>query len=117
MNQLQKTFDVTKQLEEVLSEKINGKDRDTVIDQVNHLVEQRGDLLSEISPPYSEAEKQLGKELVKLNEQIQEKMNHLFHDLKVEMKQVKKQKKSNRTYVNPYENVKTMDGMYMDSKK
>ncbi|MGP4105570.1 flagellar protein FliT [Virgibacillus sp. L01] len=117
MNQLQETYDVTKQLEEVLNEKIDAKDRDAVIAQVNRLVEQRGDLLSEITPPYSEAEKQLGKELVKLNEQIQEKMNSLFDDLKVEMKQVKKQKKSNRTYVNPYENVKTNDGMYMDSKK
>ncbi|WP_092491973.1 flagellar protein FliT [Virgibacillus salinus] len=117
MNRLQKTYKVTKQLEEVLNVNINGKDRNAVIEQVNHLVEQRGDLLSEITSPYSEEEKQLGKELVKLNEQIQEKMNNLFDDLKVEMKQVKKQKKSNRTYVNPYENVKTMDGMYMDSKK
>lgn len=117
MNQLQKIYDVTKQLEEVLHEKVNAKDRDTVIEQVNHLVEQRGELLNEITPPYTEEEKKLGKELVTLNEQIQVKMNTLFDDLKLEMKQVKKQKKSNRTYVNPYENVKSLDGIYLDSKK
>lgn len=117
MNQLQNIYDITIELETVLNEKVHAKDRDSVIEKVNNLVEQRGDLLNNTSPPFTESEKELGKELVNLNEKIQVKMNVLFDDLKTEMKQVKKQKKSNRTYMDPYENVKSVDGMYMDSKK
>ncbi|WP_164668089.1 flagellar protein FliT [Virgibacillus doumboii] len=117
MSQLHEIYDITKELEKVLNEKVHAKDRDSMIEQVNDLVEQRGQLLNKTSPPFTEAEKQLGKELVHLNENIQVKMNALFDDLKVEMKQVKKQKKSNRTYLNPYEDVKSLDGMYLDSKK
>lgn len=117
MNQLQKLYDVSKEMERMLHQEVSPKDREAVIEQVNHLVEQRGALLNEIAPPYTVEEMQLGKMLVHLNKEIQAKMDTLFNELKIEMKQAKKQKKSNRTYINPYENVKSVDGVYMDSKK
>lgn len=116
MNQLQALWDVTNQLEKVLNADINGKNRDKIMEQVNDLLVKRGELLNQITPPFTEEEKQLGRKVVSLNETIQEKMNMLFDALKVEMKQMKKQKKSNRSYINPHENVKTADGMFMDSK-
>lgn len=117
MNRLKVLHEVTLQLKEVLDQDITTKNREQTIEQVNQLVEERGKYMDELIPPYTEAEKQLGHDLIFLNGEIEKKMHVLFDDLKTEMKQVKKRKKSNRTYTNPYENVKTMDGMYMDSKK
>ena len=59
----------------------------------------------------------LAKKLVPINEDVQNKMQVIFTDLKTEMKQVKQQKKSNQSYTNPYKSVQTMDGMFMDRKK
>ncbi|HLS09725.1 flagellar protein FliT [Lentibacillus sp.] len=116
MNKLQTLLDITKQLDQVLEEDAHTKNRDEVIERVNELIEKRGKLLETINPPFSDNEQKLGKNIVALNKQIQGKLNQLFNDLKLEMKQVKKQKKSNRSYMNPYENVKIADGMFMDSK-
>lgn len=117
MNRLQPLYDVTVQLKNVLDQDITAKNRGSVIEKVNELVEKRGQFMNDLTEPYTEEEKRLGQQLVPLNEDIQVSMNQLFHQLKAEMKQVKKQKKSNRTYTNPYENVQAMDGMFMDSKK
>ncbi|SFA88351.1 flagellar protein FliT [Lentibacillus halodurans] len=116
MSQLQGLMDVTKQLEKTLDQQVHAKNRDEVMEQVNDLLEKRGKLLTQISPPFTENERRLGEKTATLNEKIQRKMNGLFDELKLEMKQMKKQKKSNRSYINPYEHVKTADGMFMDSK-
>ncbi len=44
-------------------------------------------------------------------------MNALFTELKQEMQQMKQQRKSTQSYINPYRDVQTMDGMFMDKKK
>ncbi|GAB3056958.1 flagellar protein FliT [Virgibacillus ainsalahensis] len=117
MNRLQPLYDVTLQLKEVIDQEITSQNRDTIVEQVNQLVEQRGYHMKELTPPYTQEEKYLGEKLIELNVPIQQSMNQLFAQLKEEMKQVKKQRKSNRKYINPYANVRTMDGMFMDSKK
>jgi flagellar protein FliT len=117
MNRLKALYDVTRKLDKLLKQPVQPKSREDVITQVNTLIEQRGDFLQKITPPFTDEEKGTGKEIVILNEQIQKQMHLLFNALKQEMKQVKKQKKSNRTYTNPYEKMEVMDGMFMDRKK
>ncbi|MBP1971163.1 flagellar protein FliT [Virgibacillus natechei] len=117
MNRLTSLYEITLNLKHVLDKEITAKNREEVIEKVNQLVEKRSQYIEELVPPYTEEEKQLGQQLVQLNEAIQVEMNHLFSQLKTEMKQVKKQKKSNRTYTNPYKSIQAMDGMFMDSKK
>lgn len=117
MNRLAALYDVTQQLDNILARPIQSKNREAIIYQVNELIEQRGNHLLEITPPFTDEENRIGKEVVILNEHIQKQMHVLFNELKQEMKQVKKQKRSNQTYTNPYEKVETMDGMFMDSKK
>ncbi|MFC4557518.1 flagellar protein FliT [Virgibacillus kekensis] len=117
MNTLKELYEVTEKLDVILSGKITPANRNEVIDQINNMVERRGMLMKDISPPHSEEEKQLGNDLVKLDQEIRKKMDTMFTELKTEMKQSKKQKKSNRTYVNPYKNVGSSDGRYVDSRK
>src|SRR5690625_7949150 len=102
---------------QVLKEPIQSKDHENVNKQEDELIEQRGKLLQDIIPPFTEKEKKIGEEIVLFNEHIQKQMHVLFVELKEEMKQVKKQKKSNRTYTNQYEKMGTEYGMFKDSKK
>ncbi|OZU88793.1 flagellar protein FliT [Virgibacillus indicus] len=117
MNRLRELYEITIQLKKTLVQEITAKDREAVIEQVNELIDKRSIHLQHVNPPFTEEEKVLGKELVVLNEEIQTKMLQLFNDLKSEMKQIKKQRKSNMSYTNPYKSVQTLDGMFMDRKK
>jgi len=117
MNRLEKLYKITKQLKIVVSQQITAENREQVIQTINQLVEQRGMYMKEIVPPYTEAEKAMGEELIIINKQIQDQLDKLFEGLKKEMRQIKKQKKSNQSYINPYKKVQTMDGMFLDQKK
>lgn len=117
MNRVQAVFDITVKMKEILSQENSPNERDAVIEQIQQLLEQRENLLAELKEPFTVEEKLLGKRLIILNKDIQERMERLFTTLKQEMRQVKKQKSSNKNYVNPYRNVAVMDGMYMDKKK
>ncbi|WP_036575102.1 flagellar protein FliT [Oceanobacillus picturae] len=116
MNRLKPVYDATIRLEKVLSQETTAKNREEIIEQVNQLVELRGEQMENIVAPFSVEEKKLGQIVVEKNRTIEGKMENLFRDLKLEMKQVKKQKKSNRTYTNPYEKVRARDGRFMDSR-
>ncbi|WP_068673068.1 flagellar protein FliT [Oceanobacillus sp. Castelsardo] len=117
MNRLQSVFDITVKMKNILDENISSNDREARIEQLNNLLLQREPLLEQLTPPFSEEEDQLGKKLVRLNQEVQYLMDQLFSTLKIEMKQMNRQKKSNKNYTNPYHNVQVMDGMYLDKKK
>ncbi|HLR65666.1 flagellar protein [Virgibacillus alimentarius] len=117
MNRLEEVYTITKQLEHVLDQPITSKNRENVIKQINELIDQRGEHLHHLSSPFTGNEKIVGKKLVLLNKKIQKQMLCIFQDLKQEMKLVKKKKKSNQTYVNLYNKIESIDGMFMDSKQ
>lgn len=117
MNRLEKLYQVTQKLETLLNQNIDTANREQIIGEINTLVEERGQYMSNLVSPYTESEKALGEKLLILNEHIQGKLDALFEELKEEMKQVKKQKKSNQSYTNPYENMQAIDGMFMDLKE
>ena len=117
MQKLDILYHVTKELKKVLDQPITSKNREAIIKEMNLLIEKRGNTMEHITPPFTEEEKLIGQEIVVLNEQIKKKMNHLFEELKQDMRLVNKQKESNRSYINPYRNMKSTDGMYLDSKQ
>lgn len=117
MNKVQKLYDMTKKLYDILNQPITNYNREEVIKQINTLVEKRGHYIDRLAPPYTNEEKKIGQDIIRFNKKIQEHMQQLFNDLKIEMKQVKKQKRSNRSYTNPYESVRALDGMFLDQKK
>ena len=101
MNRLEALYNVTKEFDQVLQQPVDSKNRAEIIKKVNELINQRGDYIKDIIPPYMEEEKQLGSEIVTLNNQIEKQMKLIFNHLKHEMKQTKKQKSTNESYVNP----------------
>lgn|SRR5690625_5111790 len=116
MNRLKDLYQITKELSGVFDQQITSINRDDLIGKINKLIEQRSQYIVRLKPPYSEAEKIIGKEIVEMNKEIVKEMNELFSHMKKEMQHIRKQKKSNQSYVYPFKNVQSMDGMFMDSK-
>lgn len=117
MNRVQPIYDITLKMQQLLATDITSNDRESVIEEISSLLIQRGRYMEEAKEPFTKEELEMGKVLLPLNKEVQEKMDLLFRGLKLEMKQVKKQKNSNRQYTNPYDKVQTMDGMFMDKRK
>ena len=116
MKRVQEIYEKTEQLQQLLNQEITSQNREQVIGDVTKLIEERGQCMEGLTPPYTDEEQQIGQALIPMNREVEQKMNELFNHLKSEMKQVQRQKKSNAQYKNPYQSVDTADGMFMDSK-
>jgi flagellar protein FliT len=117
MTRVQKIYDITLQLEKLLNQDISPQNRDQLIVRVNQLIAARGKHMETLPVSYTEREKTLGRNIILRNNRIEQKMKVLFAALKNEMKLIKKRKQTNRNYINPYEHIETIDGMFLDSKK
>lgn len=117
MDHIQGLLLLTEQLQELLDREITSKNREKTIEQIDYLIEMRGKYLQKVAPPFTEEEKEVGRQIIDKNVFIQKKMDCLFSNLKDEMRQVKQKKQSNRSYLNPYKSVQALDGMFMDKKK
>lgn len=113
---LEKVYELTIQLQELLADSVSPKDRDNTIDKLNQLIDERGQWMEKLSPPYTDEEKKLGEKIYELNLGVQEKMQLLFQEIKQEMAQVKRQKKTQQSYANPYKDLSTSDGTFLDRK-
>lgn len=117
MNRLEKIYELTLQIKQLFEQNVDSNNREDVIEQLNELLEKRGEYMKQLTPPYTEEENKLGQQLIPMNEQIEKQIQKVFHELKLEMKQFKKQKKTNHSYANPYKQVQVNDGMFLDKKK
>jgi flagellar protein FliT len=117
MSRLDVLYDITKKIKKILDQSITTKNREAIIEEVTVLIAERGQVMENLTPPFSEQEKLQGKQIVVLNKQIEKEMESLFDILKQDIRQVNKQKESSRSYINPYGNIKSTDGMYLDSKQ
>ncbi|HEY4602083.1 MAG TPA: flagellar protein FliT [Cerasibacillus sp.] len=116
MHDVQLVYQLTMQMIRVL-DNLNKTQRQDVIEQITYLIEKREQALQKLSPPYSKQEIEIGQKIILMNKTIEIEMNRLFLELKQDMKQMKQQRKSTQSYVNPYRAVQTVDGMFMDRKK
>ncbi|WP_181347269.1 flagellar protein FliT [Thalassobacillus sp. CUG 92003] len=117
MNTIEYIYQLSLQLNERLEQDHSKQDRAQVVDDVNDILDERGRYLEDAPSPETDEEKQWAAHILEMEPRSQAKLETLFTGLKAEMKSMKKQKSSNRKYVNPYQNVATSDGMFLDKKK
>lgn len=113
-------FQQLKHLMEETLEKLENlaveKNRESFIETFEHFLDEREKLLKDIKPPFTDEEKRMGEELVVLDKKIQAQIEQFFQTLKRSMRNLKKQKHSNKKYANPYQDVSAMDGMFFDKR-
>ena len=105
---------VTMELIETLQQEEH--DRDERIKKIQSLLNQREELLKLIQPPFSPQEKELGKQLVKLDQQVKQLMGKQKIDIMQDLKSARMKKQSNQKYTNPYESM-GVDGIFFDKQK
>ena len=116
MSALEKYYQVTMEAIEILSDRSWSNNRERVISNLDEIIEIRGMLQKEIQPPFTEEEKRLGRECVKLNEELSRLMAKRRAEVAQDIKMVREQKQHHHKYTNPYEAMVT-DGIYYDKRK
>lgn len=115
MSSVQQLLDVTEQLSKHLDSGIQD-DRDQYIETIANLLEKRQSLIDSLPATYTEEEKQIGKQLVALNKNVDQKLNEQLIFFKNEIDKFQQNKRRQQQYSNPYKHV-AADGMYFDKKK
>ncbi|MCA1031450.1 flagellar protein FliT [Bacillus timonensis] len=116
MSAVQSLYEMTKHLLQIVESTFSKEDRETVIEEINALLVERDNLLSELQAPYSDEEKNLGKQLIEMNAVLDAKLKEIKQQIGEDLKQVKKTKTSTKQYVNPYQGMNN-DGMFFDKRK
>lgn len=112
---LQSFHDISTELLTVLQDQ-KIADRDERIDRIMQLLDQREELLSQIQPPFSDEEIQLGRQSMILNQHLDQLLLLQKQEIQRDIKELNQKKKTSNKYTNPYENLST-DGMFYDKKK
>ncbi len=97
-----------------LSQTFSDKNREEGIQKLEYLLLKRSDLIEKL-PPKSRDNESMGKKIVEMNKEIDQKLILIRHQIMVDLRLLKVKKKHNNSYVNPYE-TKTFDGMFYDKK-
>src|SRR5699024_10606796 len=113
MSLVKEAYELSEQLVQVLNND-EALERERLIIEVEAIVSRREKVVFQLQPPYTDEEKVIGKKLLQLEEEIDQKMKVLFKDVRKDILQFKQQKSSNRSYINPYGQMETIDGMYLD---
>lgn len=117
--QIQTVLQVSARLYELLGNAPKDEDREDFITKVNELLDQRGveiTKLQEMGFAMDTAD-ETHILLVELDKGIINRLNAVMNEVKQDMKNLQNSKKNEQQYMNPYSDVRVMDGMYYDKKK
>ncbi|WP_458353896.1 flagellar protein FliT [Peribacillus frigoritolerans] len=106
--------DLTAELLAVLEDRTI-TERDVKIERVTKLLDQRDGLLSQIKPPFTGEEQQLGRAVLLLNQQVDHLLKLQKQEIQRDIQDINKKKKSSNKYTNPYESL-SVDGMFYDKR-
>ncbi|MGG0409478.1 flagellar protein FliT [Peribacillus simplex] len=106
--------DLTAELLAVLEDRTI-TERDDKIERVTKLIDQRDGLLSQITPPFTGEEQQLGRAVMLLNQQVDHLLKLQKQEIQRDIQEINKKKRSSNIYTNPYESL-SVDGMFYDKR-
>lgn len=110
---------ISAELYQYLAEIPKSEDRDKYIEEINRQLDERGLVVENLRHKgfTIDASNKTHIMLVELDKGIRERMNSILEEIKSDMKDIQNQKKNEKQYMNPYSDVRVMDGMYYDKKK
>lgn len=116
MSALEKCIAITEKLIQ-LAKSVNEEERESVIQQINDLLEQRSLLFPLIEAPYSSEETVAGKKLLSLNSEMEKQLKNMQNQIQKDISELSLKKKSAERYTNPYAATTHLDGMFYDKRK
>jgi len=118
MQLIDQLLQVSASLFKLLGDIPNGEERDEYIDNINNMLDKRGEIIEVLGQEGFQFDEQnrIHRMLLDLDNGIKERLAAVMSAVKQDMANLKKTKKSEEQYFNPYSNVRVMDGMYYDKK-
>lgn len=116
MNPVVALYRITKELFDILEQRIQKDNRDEVIVRITKLLNERDQLLPEVRPPFTAEQKGLGTEIVRMNTFIDTQLEITKKEIQIDIAHLKKSKETSNKYTNPYQSPPA-DGMFFDKKK
>lgn len=110
---------VSADLYELLSTIPEGTERDTLIFEIDEMIEERGELMDSLLEDnfqYDESNK-LHETLLELDQGIRTRLTLHLNSIKSDLRDIQLTKQTEKNYSNPYADVRVMDGKYYDTKK
>lgn len=119
MNIQQQLFQVSAKLYQLLESMPSGEKRDEFLQQMKQLLNERGELIEQLVQENIQLDETDPNDftLLELDRGIQERLDEMMQSLKMDLRNLQTAKKQEQRYMNPYANVRVMDGMYYDKKK
>lgn len=94
----------------------NDDERDQYIAELDEKLEQRDFFIAKLDAVcLTEPEKKLGQELVKLTKRLNERLEQIRAEIRMNITEVKMKKVKSRKYENPYDGP-TSDGIFFDKR-
>ncbi|WP_432357603.1 hypothetical protein [Sporosarcina sp. UB5] len=90
--------------------------RDSVIDDINELLDERDTLQQEIIGPFTPEEEEMGKKLVALEQEVVAALASYMKLIRADITAAQSKKEHVKSYVNPYGKV-ARDGTFYDTKQ
>ncbi|PIC82060.1 hypothetical protein [Sporosarcina sp. P1] len=94
---------------------IDEEKRDEVIEQIDKILNERDLLQTQIVQPFTAEEEEFGKELIRLEKDVQTSLERFTHAIRTNISEAQAKKENMNSYVNPYGKM-SQDGAYFDSK-
>lgn len=113
MNSVEQLYDVTAKLNNLLQTLPSKEEREAYIEQINSLLDKRSNIFPLLPKEYTSEEKQIGLKIVKLNENIDESLNQIYNEIKLDIQQIKKTRIAQEKYNQGFAG----DGMFFDKRK
>ena len=114
-NYLQKSAQLYKHLTSIPDD----EKRTEYIEKINQLLDERGELVIKLQESNFQFDDTIKthKILFELDKGIQERLILVMDAVKDDIKELQNTKKHERQYIDPYENLRALEGRYYDGKK
>lgn len=96
-----------------------GENRTEYVEKINQLLDERGELVINLKKTGFKfnPEDKTHNTLFELDKGIQERLALVMDAVKNDIKDLQNTKKNERHYIDPYENLRILEGRYYDGKK
>lgn len=115
----QRLLQISAKLYQQLESVPKSENRAELIQDINRLLDERGEMLELILQEGFQIDPQnkIHSMLIELDKGIRERLSTIMNIVKSDMRNLQTAKKNERQYINPYSSVRAMDGRYYDKKK
>ncbi|HEX7064436.1 MAG TPA: hypothetical protein VF199_05150 [Bacillales bacterium] len=116
MDPVESLYDCTKRLYGHLRKGLPKTDRDSYIDKIQELLDERQHWIDEIQFPAEKETNHFSKEFPELEEAIQRMLGQIFEEVREDIHHLRRRKTTSEKYTNPYKGG-AADGMFLDKRK